>query len=176
MKSSRLNTPFIPENYASIIRNYILSQTEKYDRYSVLTAIINKYDTFCHRELMNSVDSVIEGLFEQKKIQQADIDNYITLPEYIIHNKSDSIHYYRKLPVEIEAVQFLNTEESIRTIKKFLSSEIQIGIMHGKHYFSISTAEGIMTAMEGDFIIKGINGEFYPCKSDIFEKTYKCIS
>jgi hypothetical protein len=37
----------------------------------------------------------------------------------------------------------------------------------------IPTLEGLMIASEGDFIIKGVNGEFYPCKPDIFEKTYE---
>lgn len=37
----------------------------------------------------------------------------------------------------------------------------------------ISTLEGVMTANEGDIIIKGVNGEVYPCKKDIFEKTYE---
>jgi hypothetical protein len=39
----------------------------------------------------------------------------------------------------------------------------------------IHTLEGVMKANMGDFIIKGINGEFYPCKSDIFEKTYEKV-
>jgi hypothetical protein len=37
----------------------------------------------------------------------------------------------------------------------------------------IPTLEGTMAAIRGDWIIKGINGEFYPCKPDIFEKTYE---
>lgn len=37
----------------------------------------------------------------------------------------------------------------------------------------IETLEGTMEASQGDYIIKGINGEFYPCKPDIFEKTYE---
>lgn len=40
---------------------------------------------------------------------------------------------------------------------------------------SIPTLEGIMLATEGDWIIKGVNGEFYPCKPDIFEKTYEKV-
>lgn len=38
---------------------------------------------------------------------------------------------------------------------------------------TIHTLEGDMTASKGDYIIKGINGEFYPCKPDIFAKTYE---
>lgn len=40
----------------------------------------------------------------------------------------------------------------------------------------VSTLEGPMTATEGDYIIKGIQGEFYPCKPDIFEATYEVVS
>ena len=39
----------------------------------------------------------------------------------------------------------------------------------------ITTLEGDMKAAKGDFIIKGVNGEFYPCKPDIFEKTYEAV-
>lgn len=39
----------------------------------------------------------------------------------------------------------------------------------------IETLEGVMDASIGDWIIKGVNGEFYPCKPDIFEKTYEAV-
>ena len=39
----------------------------------------------------------------------------------------------------------------------------------------ITTLEGVMTASKGDFIIKGVKGEFYPCKPDIFEATYEVV-
>jgi len=42
-----------------------------------------------------------------------------------------------------------------------------------KDGFKIKTLEGEMTASIGDFVIKGVNGEFYPCKPDIFKKTYE---
>ena len=44
-----------------------------------------------------------------------------------------------------------------------------------KETMIIKTLEGDMTASVNDFIIKGVNGEFYPCKPDIFEKTYEAI-
>lgn len=40
----------------------------------------------------------------------------------------------------------------------------------------IPTLEGVMIAREGDYIIRGIEGELYPCKPDIFEKTYERVS
>ena len=42
-------------------------------------------------------------------------------------------------------------------------------------YWQIDTLEGVMTAIPGDYIIKGVNGEFYPCKADIFAKTYEVV-
>lgn len=43
-------------------------------------------------------------------------------------------------------------------------------------YVEIKTLEGIVTASEGDYIIKGLRGEFYPCKPDIFEMTYEAVT
>lgn len=47
---------------------------------------------------------------------------------------------------------------------------------HDDSVIAIDTPEGTMYANPGDVIIKGVNGEFYPCKPDIFEKTYEVIS
>ena len=46
----------------------------------------------------------------------------------------------------------------------------------GSRTFSIKTLEGNMKAENNDWIIKGVNGEFYPCKPDIFEKTYELVT
>ena len=45
----------------------------------------------------------------------------------------------------------------------------------GNPILKIQTLEGVMTASLGDWIIKGVSGEFYPCKPDIFEKTYQLV-
>ncbi|MEK3933670.1 hypothetical protein MKY55_29200, partial [Bacillus sp. FSL R7-0642] len=42
-------------------------------------------------------------------------------------------------------------------------------------YCEIKTLEGVMIGKGGDYIIKGVNGEIYPCKADIFEKTYEAV-
>jgi hypothetical protein len=84
---------------------------------------------------------------------------------------------YRKKPVVIEAVQYdgINSGE----IAEFMNTPIRTktspeeGNPNGK--ITIETLEGDMTASVGDFIIKGIQGEFYPCKPDIFEKTYEQV-
>lgn len=83
---------------------------------------------------------------------------------------------YRKRPVEIEAIQF--TRQNIEEIVKFINNKVEISIekrIDGIATCKIETLEGIMTAREGDYIIKGVNGEFYPCKSYIFEKTYEKV-
>ena len=89
---------------------------------------------------------------------------------------------YRKKPVIIEAIQWdgFNLQE----IKNFVGESLeyyindaawQVGKGRPHVHMEIKTLEGVMTAIVGDFIIKGINGEFYPCKSDIFEKTYEAV-
>ena len=83
---------------------------------------------------------------------------------------------YVKRPVEIEAVQ-LWTHNASEVVK-------WIGASYGYAYLDwdteldepfliIETLEGNMTASVGDYIIKGIKGEFYPCREDIFEESYR---
>ena len=79
---------------------------------------------------------------------------------------------YIKKPVEVEAVQFDGTDESVEWLLPQLKSG-EIGRACNKLY--IKTLEGVMEAKVGDYVIKGVNGEFYPCKPDIFEKTYEKI-
>lgn len=97
---------------------------------------------------------------------------------------------YRKKPVVIEAVRW--TGDNLIEVQAFISNtpkeellkrtlnvssvefynwnvyEIHVGL----NGLTINTLEGEMKASIGDYIIKGVNGEFYPCKPDIFEKTY----
>jgi hypothetical protein len=76
---------------------------------------------------------------------------------------------FRKKPVVIEAIQWAgdNREE----IDKFMGESRR---KVPGNVLQIYTLEGIMDAAVGDYIIKGIKGEFYPCKPDIFELTYEC--
>jgi hypothetical protein len=82
---------------------------------------------------------------------------------------------YRKKPVVIEAIQWNGNNQG--EIANFISKMLRTKYTHeegnpsGK--ITIETLEGDMTASVGDFIIKGVQGEFYPCKPDIFEKTYE---
>ena len=87
---------------------------------------------------------------------------------------------YRKKPVIIDAIQWTggNMVEIADFAKGFAKfDEIRQGDAENKipaqYDLSIQTLEGTMQASRGDYIIKGVNGEFYPCKPDIFEKTYE---
>lgn len=84
---------------------------------------------------------------------------------------------YRKKPVVIEAIQFVNTVECLEQLTKFMdvndyAFDTSCGDMHN---LIIHTLEGDHVASIGDYIIKGVNGEFYPCKPFIFEKTYDLV-
>lgn len=88
------------------------------------------------------------------------------------------INTYRTKPCEIEAMEF--TRESYNDIVIFTNNKAKGLIVekciNGKAYCKIETLEGDMVATEGDFIIKGLRGEFYPCKPDVFHKKYEVIS
>jgi hypothetical protein len=76
---------------------------------------------------------------------------------------------FRKKPVVIEAIQFLG-DVNLMEILTWLQ---QGNVVGGGDDLTIRTLEGDMRANKYDWIIKGVNGEFYPCKPDIFEKTYE---
>ena len=84
---------------------------------------------------------------------------------------------YRKKPVVVDAIQFKRDcfEEIIRFTKGNSINFRTERRPYGKSYCEIITLKEKMTATEGDYIIKGINGEYYPCKPDIFEKTYELV-
>lgn len=94
------------------------------------------------------------------------------------------IKKFRKKPVTIEAIRLLNSndsiEECIEWVFKIGMETSLIGkavtIDDVKGGFYIPTLEGDMKASIGDYIIKGVNGEFYPCKPDIFDKTYEEVT
>ena len=80
---------------------------------------------------------------------------------------------FRKKPVVIEAFQFLVDPIPDWFWEKVNTKEIVI--YYGDSYCLIETLEGVMRGDCNDFIIQGINGEIYPCKPDIFEKTYEKV-
>lgn len=89
---------------------------------------------------------------------------------------------YRKKPVVIEAIKW--TGKNLIEITEFIEGrKVNSRSFHWDDYedlvfmngLTIRTLEGEMKASIGDYIIKGVNGEFYPCKPDIFEKTYELL-
>ena len=101
--------------------------------------------------------------------------------------RSAKIMKYRKKPVAIEAWQFTkkNFAEGVPRWIRYIGEEgnlkdnkaVVLWSQYGGKVIAgeIKTLEGIMTVSENDWIIKGINGEFYPCKPDIFEATYEAV-
>jgi hypothetical protein len=90
---------------------------------------------------------------------------------------------YRKKPVVIEAMKFEYTDECLTKLREFLGDSAGRAIKNrhpdAKAEFEIVTLEDGKVlkakhiATEGDWIIKGVQGEFYACKPDIFEQTYE---
>lgn len=78
---------------------------------------------------------------------------------------------YRKKPIVIEAVQWVGTNAV--EIGEFVTVEHEVCPI--RTVLKIPTLEGVMEAAWGDYIIKGVNGEFYPCKPNIFEKSYESV-
>ena len=79
---------------------------------------------------------------------------------------------YRKKPIVIEAIQFNGRNSA--DIHEFCGDKIREPI--GKDYLEIETLEGVHIVSPGDYIIKDIKGEFYPCKPDKFEATYEKVN
>lgn len=90
---------------------------------------------------------------------------------------------YRKKPVVIEAVQWDGTAQGVTPIidwllsydtsSSYFDSSESPSFPNGR--LLITTLEGYISATPGDWIIKGVQNEFYPCKPDIFEATYELV-
>lgn len=87
---------------------------------------------------------------------------------------------WRKKPVEVEAVQFTGSNHA--EVCTFMgggeggADHSHIAVDHPRiSTITIGTLEGDMEAIPGDWIIRGVKGEFYPCKPDIFEATYERV-
>lgn len=83
------------------------------------------------------------------------------------------IQKYKKKPVIVEAIQHFG-KYSYRQIREWAGYNV-VDEIDDEEEFIIHTLGGDMKASIGDYIIKGVNGEFYPCKPDIFEKTYEKV-
>ena len=80
---------------------------------------------------------------------------------------------FRKKPVVINALQW--DGENMYPMMEFSDGSDDFGFQDHKKTMTIDTLEGTMTAEKGDWIIQGVQGEFYPCKPDIFEATYEAV-
>jgi hypothetical protein len=76
---------------------------------------------------------------------------------------------YRKKPVVVEAMGPLSPA-NVATIGEWCRADLWDA---NAQFLVIKTLEGDMRAVEGDYIVRGVKGEFYPCKPDIFEATYE---
>jgi len=87
------------------------------------------------------------------------------------------VNKFRKKPIEIEAMQWFREGDHPNVTQCHLSPNDKCKHC-GKEFFEhgwIETLEGGHIVCPGDWIIKGIHGEFYPCKPDIFKKTYEKV-
>lgn len=94
------------------------------------------------------------------------------------------IDTYKKKPVIIEAVQWNGNNEieimgfvgaRLAVSKPPYQMQHDVDLLDSHYLIIIPTLEGDMTASRGDYIIKGVKGEFYPCKPDIFLLTYELV-
>jgi hypothetical protein len=82
--------------------------------------------------------------------------------------------WFRKKPVVVEAVRF--TGANIEEIAAFVGEtppHRNLALLGESSLYEITTLEGKLFASPGDWIIRGVQGEHYPCKPDIFEETYE---
>lgn len=96
---------------------------------------------------------------------------------------------FRKMPVVIEAMQFAGTNGETHGVYQWIEKNTQgsfnplaeetpasgVGIDPATGFMLIATLEGVMQAKPGDWIIRGVQGEFYPCKPEIFTATYEAV-
>lgn len=84
---------------------------------------------------------------------------------------------FRKKPVEIDAMQLIDDLANHQAIANWINSNGgEASLSFADTWMTIHTLEGDMRADLGDWIIRGVKGEFYPCKPDIFEATYEPVS
>jgi len=77
---------------------------------------------------------------------------------------------FRKKPVVIDAVRYVG--DNFNEVRWFVGNGVPLHQV-GDSKLGIQTLEGVAYASPGDWIIRGVKGEFYPCKPDIFEATYE---
>lgn len=82
-----------------------------------------------------------------------------------------------KKPVEVEVILFNKSKwEKEPSLYPMVEVNNPISSPMVRDLPAIKTLEGMMTVRDGDYIIEGVQGEYYPCKPDIFEKTYEILN
>ena len=139
----------------------ILDITGDLDRFKkseiLASSILNSWRTKT-RPLEEQPDHCVDKVYEM----------YTKFQEFL--KRKTEIKKYRKKPVVVEAIRF-TTVEALK--KAFPDISIYEKTKVEKTY--VQTLEGKMEISEWDYIIKGIKGEYYPCKPDIFEDTYERV-
>ncbi len=124
---------------------------------------LNSFPVLMEFSKKESVDVIIKALQEVKQSMSQET------------NGGESMKRYRKKPVIIEAVQWKEGDTHPAVMDRALLSEewCYNNSSDGRYY--INTLEGEHIVKDGDYIIKGVKGEHYPCKPDIFEMTYEKV-
>ena len=99
--------------------------------------------------------------------------NSMTQEDWLKWKNKNNMGIYRKKPVEIEAIQWVS--DNIEQVYEMLGDNLIIMTINDEVKHFINTLEGKMELSWGDYVIKGVKGEFYPCKPDIFELTYEMV-
>lgn len=88
---------------------------------------------------------------------------------------------YRKKPVVIDAIQYIETKDNpLNGFLKLCNDyhgivQMEFPFNFSTDGFTIKTLEGKIHVSHGDYVIRGVENEFYPCRSDIFNKTYESV-
>jgi hypothetical protein len=80
----------------------------------------------------------------------------------------------KKIPIKIEVIQITGTDENIKDIQNFCGS--RLFKEDSPNSYSVETLEGISYCHAGDWIVKGVEGEMYPIREDIFKTSHDLIS
>ena len=139
----------------------ILDITGDWDRFKkseiLASSILNSWRTKT-RPLEEQPDHCVDKIYKM----------YAKFQE-LLKSKTE-VKKYRKKPVVIEAIRFTTVE----ALKKAFP-DISVYEKNKVEKVYIQTLEGKMEISEGDYIIKGIKGEYYPCKPDVFEESYERV-
>ena len=149
----------------------------KSDKYKIVARSSKPY--FAKQDLIGSyTKDVVQGVNPNVHMSLEKLQEFFEVPivseqkkdgDKITSNNCD-VKKYRKKPIIVEAVQ--NTGGNVSEIREFMGDKSRPVYTKDGYVYLIKTLEGTMTANVGDYIIKGVKGEFYPCKPDVFEATY----